>query len=470
MDPVTMAINPLVMNRAPAPIVDMLRQVTPTLQPIHFEFMTTWPIWEIMMQCYPTGQALDLTYIYNRKCMGPMVGANLDWYYAIEVKSLGLALYLCELGHEVINSSTLAQSAFNQGCPWLVYLLHRRYNKNHTIVLDIGWSRFTPVPFDGRVESCIGLLKNWSTKNYPLSIWGLLVPKHYTITSAMSWAMVLDIPGLPWAFFWQHRRSSTYLSQDSIASLFRANMDDEFRWQVLTSEPGWGNCIVDTCFRIPTSPALRERILAEWPSGAPSMSSWLIALQRGDRHAIHMNRNATYWPKEALLSLLQSNAKDLLCIIEELDTWYESQLTTLLCDVEVGKAIMLTKNDDLMYHALKRTNNSCYDVTPENHRLLIQFHMIKSLCHLHIKKLQVFDVTTFTTAVTEGFYSLMELLLKKFNIPPYEEGLWYDMLLRIFVLQSHNPLLKDMTRLMLQFIPKDTVISPRLQAQINIMM
>jgi hypothetical protein len=468
MDP-SMVIDPLLMNRVPAHFIHMLQQDTPEMSSIHFDFVKSWPIWDTLMQCYPTGQALDLTYIYNRKYMATMVGLNADWAYAIETNSLGLALYLCDIGEEPANCSALAQTAFNHGCPWLVYLLRRRFNKHSVIILDVGWSRHIPVDFEGRVENCMELIKTWATKNYEHCVWSLLVPKHYTLTSSLGWTTLLEIPGVPWELFWTHRKPSVYLSQQSITSLFRANMDDDFRWSVLTSESGWGACIVDTSYQIPTSPELRERIHETWPVENPTMSSWLIALQRADRHAIRLNRNPLFWPKEALLSLLQSKSPDLLPIIEELDTWHEQCITTLMCDVEVGRAIMLTKNDDLMYHALKRTNNSCYDITAENHRLLIQCRMIKSLCHLHIKRLQQFDVTSFTTAVSEGFYKLMELLLKRFNIPHYDEELWYNQLLCIFVTQSHTPTGKDMATLLLQSIPPNTVLSPRLQNQINCM-
>lgn len=86
------------MNRVPATIIAMLQQETPELLPIHLEFYRTWPIWESLMQCYTVGQALDLTYIYNQEYMAAMVGMNLDWSYVMEVNSLGLALFLCDLG------------------------------------------------------------------------------------------------------------------------------------------------------------------------------------------------------------------------------------------------------------------------------------------------------------------------------------------------------------------------------------
>jgi hypothetical protein len=243
-------LRPFIMNRVPANIITMLQQDTPELLPIHFEFLKTWHIWENLMQCYTVGQALDLTYIYNRECMTTMVGINLDWSYVMEVNSLGLALFLCDLGKPPQNTTEFMQTAFNRGFPWLVCVLMRRFPRPFTLSLDLGWSRFYPVPMEGRVENCLAVIKAWSTKQYDRSIWNLLVPRHFIVNSLTSWCAVLEIPNIPFDLFWEHRKVGTsYLTQQSITYILRAKMDDELRWTILTSEPGLGACIV-LCFEI----------------------------------------------------------------------------------------------------------------------------------------------------------------------------------------------------------------------------
>lgn len=338
-----------------------------------------------------------------------------------------------------------------------------------TLILDRGWSRFPPIAMEGRVENCMALIKVWSTKSYDDTIWSLVVPKHFTISSSVTLVSILEIPDAPVELFWTHRRPGVYLTHQSIASVFQSSITDELRWSILTSEPEWSSCIVDLSYQMKTSPALRQCIQEEWPDCKPSMSSWIMALRRGDRHAIHSISQATYWPKEALLALLQSKSSELLEIIQELDTWNQVNLTSIMCDFTIGKAVMCTKNDSLMLHVLKRTNNSCYEVTLENHQLLIQCRMLKTLSYLHIKKLQLFDVSTFVIAVSEGFYDLMQVLLKKLGVPSYNEVLWYEQLLHIFVTQGRTPLGQQMTRLLLEHIPPHTELSPSLQSQINLM-
>jgi hypothetical protein len=242
---------------------------------------------------------------------------------------------------------------------------------------------------------------------------------------------------------------------------------DEVKWDIVMSEPGWGACIVDVSYQCPTSPALRDMIRESWPECKPSMGSWIMALRRGDRHAIQSIRQLSYWPKEALLAVLQSKAVDMLDIIQELESWHV-HLKDIMCDHTIGQAILCTKNDDLMLHVLRQTNNSCYHATLENHQLLIQCRMLSSLIHLHLQKLQLFTLETFTMAVSEGFCDLVEILLKRVHIPTFDDTLWYEQLLHIFVTQGQSTTGQKMTRLLLDHIPPNTPLSDKLQAQIKL--
>jgi hypothetical protein len=458
------------MNRAPASIITMLREDRPELSSIHLEFLKTWPIWESMMQCYTIGEALDLTYIYNRESMPIMAGINADWPYVMETNSLGLAMYLCDIGKEPLNLTSYVQSAFDRGFPWIVYMVLRRFPRQMTLILDTGWSKHVPVPMEGRVENCMQVMKAWSEHNYSREIWSLMVPKHFAIHSAASWTMILELNNAPWELFWQHRKTSCYLSQQSISQLFKVQgMTDDFRWEVLQSEAGWDSFIVDMSYQSPTSPWLREQIQKQWPNCRPSMPSWFAALQRGDIHAVQSNRHVAYWPKEALLGLLYGKSNHIMEILQDIDTWNRMGLTHIMCDIQVGKAIMCTKNDDLMLECVKRTIHSCYEPTPENHRLLIQFRMTRTLSYLHIKKIQMFDETTFVTAISEGFVDLLQILLQKANIPKYDETLWYKQLLHIYVTRGHTVDGQRMAQLLVDYIPRHVDISPMLQEQINLM-
>jgi hypothetical protein len=63
----------------------------------------------------------------------------------------------------------------------------------------------------------------------------------------------------------------------------------------------------------------------------------------------------------------------------------------------------------------------------------------------------------------------MQVLLQRVCIPQYDENLWYNQILHIFVTQGRTTLGKQMTDLMVNAIPANTPLSPRLQEQIKLM-
>jgi hypothetical protein len=179
-----------------------------------------------------------------------------------------------------------------------------------------------------------------------------------------------------------------------------------------------------------------------------------------------MTNDPCYWNLDTLILITQSRHVQLKQIIQELME-FKPDFLHVMCDVKFGRAIIFSKDDEFCYMILKSTNFACYEATEANHRLLIQFKMIKSLLYLHITNVQVLNSMSLDIAVMEQFMDLITVLVSS-PIVSFQEELWSRLLLRILVTNIKEKIGRDMATILLSTIPKDHIPSNSFNTHINL--
>jgi len=456
-------------------------------------------IWKDLMGFYGVSRSIDLTYLYNRDCMPDIlqhhrVLSSYDqWLEVLDLKSSGLAYYLCHQHIPPRNMLVFLQKAIDQACHWVVYLVFTHfkprvahlyidtcftYHKPHELPEFYHHQWLTVLSLKKPKE----LLDHLAYQSLTLQHWQYVIPRFFHVDSIDRWNQLLedmhdhwrtlDV----WKLLWDTRDKSVYPNEMTIMLTLKylGNYVDFCieLIQTLRYLEGFGPTLVNASFHSNVDIRLRDWIHELWPRTLPSIQDWNCAVKRGDIHAISlikkMTNDSCYWNLDTLILITQSRHVQLKQIIQEL-LEFKPDFLQVMCDVKFGRAIIFSKDDEFCYMILKSTNFACYEVTEGNHRLLIQFKMIKSLLYLHIMNVQVLNSMSLDIAVIEQFMDLITVLVT--HNPPivsFQEELWSRLLLRILVTNIKEKIGRDMATILLSSIPKDHKPSTSFNTHVNL--